>query len=103
MWTGARLQFQYFASAVPMRNEGGGLLAASGLVATPGDAQRQGQRRLGFQRQVGQHVAHQRLLDQLLLEGGAVAGVVQRLDQRLAHQGRGVGGAVEPVARSPCP
>ena len=40
----------------------------------------------GFERHVGQHVAHQRLIDQRLAERATVAGMVQRLDQALANQ-----------------
>ena len=40
--------------------------------------------------------AHQRLIDQLLLEHGAVAGMVERLGKRHAHQAGRRDGAIEP-------
>ncbi|MNP07231.1 hypothetical protein D3C76_992490 [compost metagenome] len=58
-------------------------------------AQAQGQRGLAFQRQVGQHVLHQRLLVQQPPANLAVRAVVGRLGQRLAHQGAGADHAVE--------
>ena len=58
----------------------GRLLVAGGdLVVGAGEAHRRDRRRLGLDAEVGEHVAHQRLVDQLLAEGGAVGGVVERL------------------------
>jgi hypothetical protein len=76
--------------------------SASGPGAVEGARQAHGQRGGGFalQRQVGQHVAHQRLLDQRLAEGLALRRVVQRQAQRLAHQAAGAQGAVQPRQRA---
>ena len=63
------------------------------------DAHRQRGRGFRLQREVGEHVAHQRLLDQALAEGLAVARMVQRLHQRLAHQRGRADQAVEPGQR----
>ena len=65
---------------------GVGILAR--FVVGAGQAHRQGGRRLGLHAQVGQHVAHQRLVDQQLAEGAAVGGVVDRVDHARAHPGR---------------
>ena len=59
-------------------------------------AQRQASRRLGFEHQIGQDAAHQRLFDQAPAEHHAVARVMQRLDQRLAHHAGRTDHAVEP-------
>ena len=50
---------------------------------------------LGLDRQVGQHVAHQRLLGQRRAEGRAVAGVVHGLRGAPAHPGRRADQAVQ--------
>lgn len=58
-------------------------------------AQGQGQRRLAFQGQVGEHVLHQRLLGQHPPADLAVGTVVGSLGQRLTHQCAGADHAVE--------
>ena len=51
---------------------------------------------LRLDREVGKHVAHQRLLREQLAEGAPVAGVVHRLGEAPAHPGRRADQAVEP-------
>ena len=65
-------------------------------IDCPRDAHREDQRRFGFDRQVGEHVAHQRLLDQPPAEGAAMAAMVDRLRQRHAHDRGGSEHAVQP-------
>ena len=50
---------------------------------------------LRFDRQIGKHALHQRLIDQQRAEGLAVACMVQRLNHRLAHHSCRAGDAVE--------
>ena len=50
---------------------------------------------LGLDREVGEHVDHQRLVDQRGAEGGAAARVVDRLGDAAAHAGRGADHAVQ--------
>ena len=70
----------------------------SGLAAVEraGQPQQQHRRRFGLEREVGQHVAHQRLIDEQRAERAPVARVVRGLRERLAHQRCGTGDAVEP-------
>src|SRR5690606_33424013 len=57
-------------------------------------AEKERRRRLRFQRKIGQNILHQRLLDQFLLEGRAMRGMMQRLRQRLTHQRGRANGAI---------
>ncbi len=50
---------------------------------------------LGLDREVGEHVDHERLLREQLAEGAAVRGVMRRLRDCLAHQRGGTDHAVE--------
>ncbi len=59
------------------------------------DAHRQRERAFVLEHQVGQHVAHQRLLVEHPAEGRADRAVVQRLRHRRALAGRGADHAVE--------
>ena len=58
--------------------------------------QHQRGRGLDLESEIGEHVAHQRLVDQSALEGRAMLGVVQRLGERLTHQGGRADRGVEP-------
>ena len=49
-----------------------------------------------FNRKIGKHVRHQRLVDKLLLKCDAVSRMVDRLGNRLSHQGRRAYAAIEP-------
>ena len=61
-----------------------------------GDAQAEGERAFDIEGEIGQHRAHQRLVDEAALEGAAVADPVMGRSKRAAHQaGRGHG-RVEP-------
>lgn len=71
------------------------LLLVVGTVQGMPHAQGQGQRRLAFQGQVGEHVLHQRLLGQHPPADLAVGTVVGGLGQRLTHQCAGADHAVE--------
>ena len=73
-------------------------LARAGLVHRARNPHHEGGCGLGFERQVGDDVAHQRLLDEALLECRAVPGVVQRLHQALAHHARRTRCAIDAVA-----
>ena len=75
---GARLDTQYFITAVANRRNAG----LGRLVVAARHPHRRDRRRLGLDRQVGEHVAHRRLLDEQCPERGAVAGVVDRLERR---------------------
>ena len=80
---GRALADQYLATGVPRPLE---LCASLGrrrrLVVGARQPHRQHRRRLGLDREVGEHVAHQRLVDQRLAEGGAVGGVVESPGRR---------------------
>ena len=65
------------------------------LVVRTRQAHRQRGRGLGLQAQVGEHVAHQRLVDQRLAERAAVGGVMCRADDARAHAGGGADHAVQ--------
>ena len=71
---GARLHTQYLPTATASRRS-----SRSPLSNACGQPQRQRRRRLGLDRQVGQHVAHQRLVGEQAAERAAVRGVVGRL------------------------
>ncbi|MDT4817026.1 hypothetical protein FQZ97_500910 [compost metagenome] len=71
------------------------LLLVVGVVQGAAHAHGQGQRGFAFQRQVGQHVLHQRLLGQHPSADLAVGAVVGGLGQGLTHQGAGADHAVE--------
>ena len=92
VWGTARLHSQYLATAVPMRLNAAWVV----VVVGAGQAHRGDRRRLGLEREVGEHVAHQRLVGQQLAEGGAVGGVPGGLLDRDAHAGRGADHAVQP-------
>ena len=51
---------------------------------------------LAFEREIGQHVAHQRLVRQQTAESAALARVVNGLSHALAHEARGGDRIVEP-------
>ncbi len=72
------------------------LMGIARVVKTARQTQRQRGGRFGLQRQIGQHVVHQRLIDQQLAKGLALRRVVQRQRQRLAHQPAGAQRAVQP-------
>ena len=72
------------------------LVAGDRFVVGAGQAQRRDRRRLGLDREVGEDVAHQRLLAQLAAEDGAVGGVVDRLGDSGPHPGGAADHAVEP-------
>jgi hypothetical protein len=59
------------------------------------EAHRQRGRRLGLDAQVGEHVAHERLVDQRPAERLAVLGVVRRVDDARAHARRRADHAVQ--------
>ena len=99
---GARLQVQYLPTAVARRlNSCASLDVLAGLgvgvrfVVGARQAHRQRGGGLGLEAQVGEHVAHQRLVDQRLAEGAAVGGVVGGVDHRRAHSGGGADHAVQ--------
>ncbi len=71
-------------------------VAGRHLVVGAGQPHRRDRRRLGLDAEVGEHVAHQRLVDQLGAEGGTVGGVIERLDDAGAVAGGGADHAVEP-------
>ena len=102
-----RLQTQYLAAGVSRRRisascsrSAGGRGRVLAAVDRARQAQRERGRGLALEREVGQHVAHQRVLDQALAEGHAVRGVVQRQRQRAAHQARGAERAIEARQRA---
>ena len=69
------------------------------LVVGAREPQRRRGRRLGLDRQVGEHVDHQRLLGQARAERAAVAGVVDRLGDAAPHRRRAADDAVQPRVR----
>ena len=81
---GVRLQTQYLPTATASRRKAA-LVRASTACGQP---QRQRGGRLGLHREVGQHVAHQRLVGQQRAERRPVPGVVDRLGDGAAHQRR---------------
>ena len=66
-----------------------------GFVVGAREAHRERRRGLGLQAEVGEHVAHQGLVDERLAERGAVRGVVGGLHDRGAHPGGGADHAVQ--------
>ena len=64
------------------------LVRVGAVVHRARDAHRQRERAFALEHQVGEHVAHQRLLVQHLAEGRADRAVVQRLRHRRALAGR---------------
>ena len=98
---GARLQAQYFATGVQMRDSSASRRVRFGSVQRGGEAHRHPHQRLAFHREVGDHVAHDRQVDQAALERAAVGGVVDRLAERLAHQAGGADGEIQPRRRAP--
>src|SRR5205823_7435548 len=70
-------------------------LVARPLVVGARQAEHGDRRRLGLDREIGEHVLHERLVGEKLPEGGAVGAVVGRLRDRLAHRGRRADHAVE--------
>ena len=63
-------------------------MRVGGPVEAAREPERQHRCRLHVERQVGQHLAHQRLVDEMLLEHRAVAAVMDGVGQRQAHQAR---------------
>ena len=92
-----RLQFQYLPTGVPMRTSSAAL-GVAGLLVVDRARQPEGEqgRRLDLEREVGEHVLHQRLVDQRALEGAPPARVVDRLRERAAHQAGRADREVEP-------
>ena len=91
------------ALADPVLADGGGDAGEGrfGRVAWPrvhGTRDAHGQRRgsLRFDGEIGQHVAHERLFDQPLAEGGTMRGMVDGLRQRHPHSRRGTEHAIQP-------
>ena len=89
------------ALADPVLGHRRGDAAKAGLAlvrAVVGSGQPHGQHggRLGFDAQVGQHVLHQRLIDQQVPEGLAMPRVMGGLHQGLAHQGGRAQRAIQP-------
>ncbi len=74
----------------------GFLVAGDRFVVGARQAQGRDRRRLGLDRQVGEDVAHQRLLGQLAAEDRAVGRVVDRLGDPGPHSGGAAHHAVEP-------
>ena len=72
------------------------LVAAHRFVGGPGHPHRHDGGGLGLHRQVGQHVAHQRLVNQVGAEGLSVLGVVDRAGQTGTHAGGTAQRAVQP-------
>ena len=78
-----------------MRRSCAARLVAHGTVGEVGEPQRGQSRRLRVDVEIGEHVAHQRLIDELGTEGAAVVGVVRGGRSAVAHdRGRG-GRAIE--------
>ena len=50
------------------------------------EAKRQSRGRLHVHREIGQHLAHQRLVDELAFKDGTVLGVVDSIGEGEAHQ-----------------
>src|SRR5438477_4495125 len=67
-----------------------------GFVEGASQPQGAGRRRLGLDREVGEHVPHQRLLDKWLAERGALACVMDRRRGPPAKSGAGADHAVQP-------
>ena len=76
--------------------QGLGLVAAHGTVGGAGHAHRDHGGGLGLNGQVGQHVAHQWLIDQILTKCLAVLGMVDGLGESGAHAGCAAQRAVQP-------
>ena len=72
------------------------LVAADRLVRRAGHPHGQHRCGLRLDGEVGQHVAHQRLVDQVRAERFSVRGVMDRARQTGAHAGRAAQGAVQP-------
>ena len=64
-------------------------------VVSARDADRERNRGFRFKREIGEHVLHQRLLAQPLAEDLALRCVPERLGERLVHQARARGRAVQ--------
>ncbi len=76
--------------------QGLALVAADSGVGGAGHPHRDDGRRLGFHGEVGDHVAHQRLVDQIRTERFPVLGVVDGARQALSHAGGTAQGAIQP-------
>ena len=72
------------------------LVARDRCVVGAGQPQSTDRRRLRLDREIGEHVSHQRLVDQQLAERGALRGVVDRVRDPGSHAGGGAQTAVEP-------
>ena len=72
------------------------LVAAHRAVGGAGHPHREHRGGLGLDREVGEHVAHQRLVDQIGAERLSVLGVVDGAGQAGAHAGRAAQCAVQP-------
>ena len=89
------------ALADPVLHDRGAEAAQRPVVLVVGarEPQRRRGRRLGLDREVGEHVDHQRLLGQPRAERAAVARVVDRLGDAAPHRRRAADDAVQPRVR----
>ena len=71
-------------------------LAVPLAVERGDEAEREPRRRFDFERHVGDHIRHHRLIDEIALECPTMRDVMRRLRQRLPHQAGGTNGEVEP-------
>ena len=85
---GSRLHSQYFATGVDDAGDQALLLVLALAVEGAREAEGEQHRRLALDRQVREHVLHQRLLDEATAERDAMLAPVQRLVDRRAHHPR---------------
>ena len=80
------MQIQNLAAGVTMRR----ITCAVSLLLVIGTREPHGQHRgrLRLKREIGKHVRHKGLVDELFLERDAVSRVVDRLGNRLPHKQR---------------
>ena len=71
------------------------LMRVAAMIERPRHAKAQRERGLGFQREIREHIAHDRLMDQQGAERFSLAAMVDRLGDRAAHAGGGADHAVE--------
>ena len=92
------MQTQYLIAGVISRE---GLLRRILLLAVEGagEAEHQGGRRLDLEREIGKHLAHQRLLDQRAAEHDPLATVVERNGKSEPRKGGGGHRTIEPRQR----
>ena len=93
----ARLHTQYLAAARPiLPQQGLALVAAHRVIGGACHPHRQHRRRLSLDGQVGEHITHQRLIDQVRAERLSMLGMVDGTHQTVAHAGRAAERAVQP-------